>query len=386
MPLALGIGLSLTIIARAVAGGGGGETDPFSLYSALDKNLFPPHAGAGAWGAQTQIVEPDLPSGLTPVNAANLSELETHCLAGDRLITITGDIGSGGINGNIENVEIILPTGRTMNGVIFGSGGSATVSTRMRIRGTTAGDPTTAGNFHNCRTAGTWTHLVLHGINITGSAELDAYSTFGATNDPHDLVYVIGCRGIAGNDIFLGDPNRIMWVGNSFQAGAAGNGFEQWVIRTQDAGYQIFFNNQFRGYRFDMIRSHPRTGTANVLLWVYHNLLWQDTEESKWVRCDAAFASQTGTAPGVWIEHNDLRSNGPSGTPINVLSGTNVYIRHNTMRTSWGMTAANITVTGATTQDISDNTYTTYAAPTWATAGALGTYGNGDPSALSWDF
>jgi hypothetical protein len=382
MPLAVGVGVGLQF-TKVASGGGGGGGDPLSIYPSFNFNLFPPHTSAGVWGPQTPLVQPDLPSGLTDVTAANFSELSTHCLAGGRRITITADIlGGGPINGNIVNVEIVLPAARTISGIFFGSGGSATVSTRMRVTGTTPGDRTTGGNVHNCYSAGTWTHLVWHGINFSGASETDAYSTFGATNDPHSYIYVVGCGGQAGNDIFLGDPDNIMWVGNSFQAGAAGNGFEQWVIRTQSGGYQVFFNNDMRGHQFDMLRDHPRTGLSNILLWIYQNIMLEDTE-TKWIRNDASFASQTGTAAGCWVENNYLYSPGPAGTPINILSATNVWVRNNFMFTSWGMTDANINIQNETTEVVSGNTYAAYTAPP---AYGFNSIGAGDPTGILWNF
>jgi hypothetical protein len=382
---ALGYSLAFGLAAGAAAPPPP-ATDPLSIYPAFDFNLFPPHTAAGDWGVQVPLVQPNLPINLVDVTAASFAELNTHCLAATlgsgRRITITADIGGGVVNGNITNVEIILPAARTMNGVFFGSGGSGTVSTRMRIRGTTAGDRTTGGNVHNCYTAGTWTHLVWHGINFSGAAELSAYSTFGATNDPHTYVYVVGCGGQAGNDIFLGDPNNIMWVGNSFQAGAAGNGFEQWVIRTQSGGYQIFFANDFRGHQFDMVRDHPRTGLTDILLWIYGNILLEDTE-TKWVRNDASFASQTGVAAAVWVENNYLYAPGPSGTPINIVSASRAYVRNNFMFTSWGMDDSDINISGATSPVVSGNTYAAYTAPP---AYGFNGIGSGNPTAILWDF
>lgn len=372
--------------------------DPYTHYPALDKSLLP-----------FTLAEAVAPSGMSSVTAADATELATHLAAGDRSITLTGDVvGTSTLlpivfDFDIVNCEIIVPVGRQLMRVAFGNYGGST-GDRLRIRGSTLGDRSTCGLVHYIRFWGTWTDIILDYINLTGPGRTDDGSPWQqefcviveATPTQHTnnrRFAMHGCLLAAGGYnamLTIGDSTI---CGNSLQAGLedipliSDDGREGWGIRFTNStvGHTVVFENDIRGDRYHHLRWHP-DGTTNQA-WVVGNTFVNRTEpQICWV--DAAAGGGSGSLARFHFADNlCIHSDSGNDVPGNITIGPTfnggdvaiVEIVDNLFESDVFLDDGDITMTGTTSTTKSGNDYTGVlpsADPAWL---------NGDPTGLTWD-
>lgn len=167
----------------SAASSGGGATDPYRLYTALDRNLVEWHTAAGAWGPQQSVEAPDDPVTSVSVDVFNAAQLEVAIMAAagsatGLLINVHGTLYTGFSmdfpSSAILNLDIVLHDGVHIDGFgirnLDSPGGAAR---RLRIRGD--------GTIENFVLEGYWDHWqVLVDCTSAGDNELPSiylYST-----------------------------------------------------------------------------------------------------------------------------------------------------------------------------------------------------------------
>jgi hypothetical protein len=365
-------------------GGGGGGGGDYIWYDSLAKDSIPPHAGAGAYGAQRTVQEAVAPTAPTSVGVTTFAEFESAVLAGGRTITINADIdGNGaGIEGNIADIDVIIPSGRLLRSFFLG-GGSHTVN-RVRFRGPTIGGYS-GGQLHNLKIYGsTGSDLILDSIGCTGAGVVGS-DHHGAILVQFTGVFSRGaiqhCRIMSGSEAYLGDISDLVVCGNNISCGASadprpGPGAEAWGFRitNNSAGLHVFYENQIRGTRYSKIRAHP--SGSDRYLWVDSNKFVDRVESSiLWVDADAGGGN--GDLAGLWMTNNETWATGGSAWWE---SANSIYVRflNNTFHSDTFTSDANLIITGASDSDEDGNVYGGLTAdPSWD--------GPGDPETLDWD-
>lgn len=387
--------------------GGGG--DAYVWYPDLDLNDIPFHTASGDWGPQYTVAEATAPSTTTAVTVTTWSGFQSAMLAGSRQITIGADIdGSMGlIDGNVTDVDVIIPSGRILRSFNVNRFNNGQTCTRLRFRGPTVGTHS-GGQLHNVIFYGQPTSdLIFDGIDITGPGVVANGSPPPdwvqqsairiGTSGEGERVAITNCRCMVGNYFFIGDVKDLIVTGSSFYSGAEprqSSGVEGWVFRVigpPDGGAHIFYNNDLRGTRFHKLRFHPDGSTTYC--WIDSNYL-VDMNEGRLLACSSALVSSPkGYYAGLWATNNecwtDINDTANAGPEFS--SGSSAYVRfeNNLFRSD--------ELTGDGSLGISDveglipngdedwlktaNTFSagTAVAPSWKTGTP------GDPTGLTWD-
>jgi hypothetical protein len=243
----------------------------YPWYPALDLNQIPFHAGAGAWGPQLAIQAPAAPVITSSANVANASQLQACMAVAGRRCTITANIDGFGINGNVTDVEVVVPNGIVVKNATWSSGG-----TKTRLRFTKAPGDTIGGQMHGMDfVGGTTTDLIIDGLQF--SASNAGLCIFFGGNTPPNRVAIVNNRFRSNNAVFGYGAQNLVVAGNSAQHDA-NNIIEggDWGFRMGDGpgtyGPYVFFQNDIRGGNYAPIRFH--TAPVNVTpyyVWVGYN-------------------------------------------------------------------------------------------------------------------
>lgn len=370
---------------------------PYTWYSLLDKATIPPHAGAGNWGSQYSVQEAIAPTAPTAVTVTTFGEFQSAVQAGARTITIGANINGGGANitGNLSDIDIIIPPGRLLRSVAFGSFGTPYSLNRVRFRGNTVGTRT-GGQIHNmyfiCQTA--MNDIIFDGIDITGSG-LSGGQRPAAINFEWNIanrVALINCRGASGSDFFTAGVSNLVVTGCSIYSGllpyAAPSGLhrEAWAFRVgptsqSTPGLHVFYHNDIRTNRYHCIRMHP--DPLGGYAWVSSNN-FANQQEGNVLTAHAAMSTDAdGEFNGFWALSNDVWMNTPIQNFTDFSSQeTANYVRflNNNFRSNILTNESQLLISGAGDVLRSGNTFSGAASsPAWKSTTP------GDPSGLTWD-
>lgn len=292
--------------------------EPYRWYPALDLARIPFHTAAGPWGARARIASPAPPVTHRTVHVTSAAQLATEALTRGTIIIVAAEfIGPAIILGDVQDVDIVVPRGRTLAQLGVGRFNPPSVTRRFRIRGTTPGEHSggVVGNigFHSDPV----TDVIIDGVDLNGADGSGGNVLWQFARNP-ERVAVVNIRGhavgaasqqIGGNDmVFAG--NRIMAGARPREVNGKAN-FTGWVIRGGDR--IVVHDNRFESTRYHLIRVHPRPGPLQYA-WVSNNTL-VDRHEARifnafdlghgsriaavWVTCNQIYAHSTCHPPSL---------------------------------------------------------------------------------------
>jgi hypothetical protein len=372
--------------------------DPYTWFPAFDKNDYPPHTESGFWGAQQAIQEAAAPTGLTPVNVANASELTTALTAGNREITLTANISNYTFNGTtlIEDIDLIIPEGITFSGVSIGTAFPAltTVFTRFRMRGETVG-VFGGGQAHdiNFSLAPGSTDFIVEGLNLTGPGGNNSPLTFSTVGHGDlDRLAIHNNRAHCGGYFYIGTASNLIVVGNSVRTGSdLVDTDEAWGIRHYPRGHTIIAYNDIRSnpsrtnQAYARVRFHPDDDVTDAHAWIAHNTFVERVEGNfLWNNSAAGHSSvDAGDMGTLWYLENHVI--GGSSCVFTLGDTTAARVIDNTFESVALASSTNISNGGGDTTVCPDvvktpNTYTGSVPgsdPAWGAAG--------DPDGLDWE-
>lgn len=363
--------------------------EPYIWYPALDKQLFLPHVSSGVWGPQSTVKEAVAPSGtLTDVTASSVAEMEAHIYTPNRRITLTGDINGGVFNdGNITDVDIIVPPGRIFRNCFFGNFDGSRNTNRLRIRGSTVGS-FSGGQIHQLRFFGSASSsdLIIDGVSASGpGGNAGALVTDIALN----RMAITNVRAQCGGYFYIGVSANLTVTGCSILTGVGTvSQVEAWGIRCshETTGNVLVYGCDIRSstnrsnQAYHRFRCHPDPGLDYV--WVYGNTLI-DRVQSRIFWIDAAAGSGTGDARAAWVQNNLIIAASADSSPPAIEGGDvgYAYAIDNDFRSTTFLSNSNISMSGTALTDKTSiaNTYTTTLGsdPSWG--------GAGDPTGISWN-
>jgi hypothetical protein len=363
--------------------------EPYIWYNGFDKQLFLPHVSSGVWGPQSTVKEAIAPTGtMVDVTAATVAEMEAHIYTPNRRITLTGDINGGVFNdGNITDVDIIVPTGRLFRNCFFGAFDGTRNTNRLRIRGSTVGS-FSGGQIHQLRFFGSTTSsdLIIDGLSASGPGGNNGAIV---TDFTMNRMAITNVRAQCGGYFYIGTAANLTVTGCSILTGVGTvSQVEAWGIRCshETIGNVIVFDCDIRSstnrtnQAYHRFRCHPDTGLDYV--WVYGNT-FIDRVQSRIFWIDAAAGSGTGDARGAWFQNNLVIAASTDGSPPAIEGGDTAYayIIDNDFQSNTFLSNTNIAMSGITLTD-KTSIANTYAAlpgsdPVWG--------GAGDPTGISWN-
>jgi len=263
-----------TLILRTSVVAGGGGTDPYPLYASLDRNELPFHTAAGSWGAQVPLQAPTPPTTTRNVTVTTAGGFYTEAGVDGTQITIGADISDSSadllaIRGS--DIDVILPAGRTIGGIMLGQYFSAGGS-RVRIRkadGDTRGGR--MGQFRIQPTTGTaWTDIIIDGVDSNGAGDFGnaAESNMGVYLDDSGVipqrVFIHNVRALSPQAMGFFQANHLVIAACSFRASAVDRGTatrnEGWCIRGHGTPF-VIVDSHLETTRYHTIR--PNTNDAS---------------------------------------------------------------------------------------------------------------------------
>lgn len=364
-------------------------SDPYIWYPALDKASIPFHASSGFWGVQSTIKEASAPTGaMTDVTAANAAELATHIYTPNRRITLTGNVLNGVFNdGNVTDVDIIVPPGILMSGCAFGKFDLTTTTTRLRIRGPTVGSYS-GGQVHSTSMFGPCSDIIFDGVAMSGTAAACAFIVQGTAA----RLAISNVRANCGGYFYIGTADDPTFTNCSIQTGmdvpAQLTGDEEaWGCRFahETGGNIVVYNCDIRSNPARSVNSHARIRMHPdpdlAYAWISGNNFVERVESwLMWV--NAASGGGTGTADCVWYTNNSVvaSSTGSGGTIFSITGSdtTHAVVTGNSISSNTILSDANLNLSGTSTTTESGNSYSSLPGsdPAWGAAG--------DPTGIDW--
>lgn len=386
-------GMMAIVTGRGKAPLAGGGSSLYTWYPSLDKNTIPFHAAAGNWGAQSQIQEASGPTITSTANASTGAELATACYTPGTRVTLTADIDGAVLNGGtIQDVEVVIPTGRKLLRTAFGNAGGTRQITRLRLRGDTLG-AFGGGQVHEVDFYGPIDDLIVEGVNMSGpGGNNGAISVQKNAGGPCRRMAIHNVRANCGGYFLLANIDDVVIAGCSLlTAQDTVSPVEAWGNRwSRDTlGNVIEYANDIRASTarggganntYHRSRRHPNPGA------LYHwctNNTFIDRVQSRIFLIDAAFGSGTGTLNGAWFDSNLViatYASGANGRECHIKDATYGRITNNTFQSDQFTSTTQLTL-GTPVTDGDKTTGNVFQSlpgsdPAWGAAG--------DPSAIDW--
>lgn len=371
VPLIAWAGIITQSGARLFVTAPSGE-DLYPFYTALDLNEIPFHTASGDYGAQLAIQAPTAPTITSTSNAADCTALLGAVEVVGRQVTVTADFAGCELGPEaIEDVEIIVPSGRLLNGLTIGNSFTGTTIDRLRV--TKQSGDTIGGqiqSFWIIGADGALNDIIIDGIQISADSgcaydgtSLNRYAFLRNRIRAAVCGYGYGGRhGVFAGNSVEHDANDTIDTGDW--------GFRQGAGDLAEGPY-IFFQNDIRGAHYAKIRTHPvATPATPTYTWVAEN-----TFESLGGG-ESRFVDLTGTSSTVgypkldagWMLNNVLWTNNDAGgVQMDVGEVDYVRVQGNTING----TTTGLNSTGASDGVVSGNTYNADPGtpPAWGAAG-----------------
>ena len=347
-----------------------GGIDPNPLYPALDMSTIPFHVASGPYGARLPFQTAATPAITRSVNASTLGELQAALSVPGTRVTITADILGGNVAlTSATDVEIVLPFGRLLRGVTFGTYG---VTVWNRVRFVKASGNTIGGQIHQfLLTGSTAADWIVDGLQISGGNGVDP-AVYPALTVGFNRGAVLRNRIIGANAAFGYGGTHFLVAGNSVLHDANNtNNSGDWGFRNNAKGPHIYVDNDIRGSRFAKIRFHPAAGAGQYYIYAANNTLVDRVENRSMDFNDTESSVPYQDINGAWILNNRFYVNGG----LLMLMGRNDgsptanYVRANG-NTVFGATSG-VNTGGAANGDASGNSYNAAPGgdPAWGAAG-----------------
>lgn len=353
-----------------------GSANP--LYPSLDMATVPFHNAAGAYGPQLSFQTAAVPVITRNVNAATIGELQAAMSVPGTRVTITADILGGQVAvTSVTDVEVVIPNGRLLRGVAFGSYGNTTWN---RIRFIKAPGDAIGGQVHRfLLTGSTANDLIIDGLQISNGNSVDP-AIYPALTVGFNRGAILRSRIIGANSAFGYGGQNLLVAGNSVVHDANGTDNQgDWGFRNNSRGPSIYVDNDIRGNRFAHIRFHPANDGTPYYVFVARNTFVDRVENRSVDINDTGSSGGYPNVDGAWILNNRIYVNGG----LFMLMGRNGggatarYVRANG-NVVFGATGG-VNTGGAADGDASGNTYNAAPGPdpAWGPAG--------DPRTVNWN-
>lgn len=248
-----------------------GATAPYPLYTSFDRNELPFHTASGSWGAQVPLEAPTPPTTTRQVTVTTTGQFGTEAAVAGTEITIGADFSESSLVGiNASDIDVILPAGRSIGGLMLGGSGSPGCS-RVRIRkapGDTRGGR--MGQFRIQPAITTpWTDVILDGIDMNGSGAYGGASEknmclyLDDTGLQPTRMFIHNVRGICGQALGFLQIDHLMIALCSFRASAVSRTTaernEGWCIRGHGSP-MVIVDSALETTRYHTVR--PNTANA----------------------------------------------------------------------------------------------------------------------------
>jgi hypothetical protein len=360
--------------AAPITTGGAG---PNPLYGLLDMGSVPFHVADGAYGPRLPFQTAAQPVTTRNVTATTLNELQAALSIPGTRVTIAANILGGNVAlQSATDVEIVVPFGRLLRGVTFGTYG---VTVWNRVRFIKAPADTIGGQIHQFfLTGATANDLIVDGLQISGGDGVDP-AIYPALTVGLNRAAFLRNRIVAANSAFGYGGTHILVAGNSVVHDANNtNDSGDWGFRSNARGPHIYVNNDIRGSRYAKIRFHPATGSGPYYVFAADNTLVDRVENRSIDINDTGSSTGYPDVDGAWILGNRIYVN---GTLFMLLSRNNGaatarYVRINGNAVFGASTG--IGTGGAANGEAAGNEYAAApgADPPWGAAG--------DPTGIDW--
>ncbi len=248
--------------------------EPYRWYPSLDLARIPFHTATGPWGPRARITAPELPVTRRTVSVTSAAQLAAEARIPGTLIIVDAEyLGHAQVIGDVADVDIVVPRGRTVGQLTIGRYTPPSTTQRVRVRGTTPG--THSGgligqiNFFSAST----TDVIIDGVDLNGA---DGNGGGLLWNFAHSVerLAVVNTRGHGVGSAGTNRGNDIVIAGNRIMSGARPreiNGYsEGWGIRGGDR--IVVYDNRIDGTRYHRVRVHPTPGPPQYA-WVANNIL-----------------------------------------------------------------------------------------------------------------
>lgn len=275
--------------------------DPFNFAG------IPWHEGAGAWGAQRTLVAPSLPVTTRQVSVSTPGDFNTEAAIDGTEITITGDWTTD-VSVAADDIDVILPAGRSIHAVQFGSFGQSSGPSRLRIRGAVPGEHS-GGRMGQYRDNLLCTDVTLDGIDLNGAASYGTAESNQCFRVNTARLAVLNVRAIAAGYCWLGEATDVVIYRSNLFGGADDRttvGFvEGWCFRNANGPVTVR-QSRLESTRYTVCRIQSQ-GNAGELFYM------GDTSELVGVHEDRAywFWNNLGNPPlgngkGAVVEDTDI--------------------------------------------------------------------------------
>lgn len=352
------------------------STSANPLYPALDMATVPFHVAAGAYGPQLPFQTAALPVITRSVTASSLAELQAAMSVPGTRVTVTANILGGQVAGaTFTDVEVVIPNGRLLRGVAFGSYGQTVWN---RVRFTKAPGDVIGGQVHQFLLTGTTaTDWIIDGLQISGGNSVDP-AVYPALTVGTLRGAILRNRIVGANAAFGYGGQHLLVAGNSVIHDANGtNDSGDWGFRNNSRGPHIYVDNDIRGGRYAHIRFHPAGDGAPYYIFAVRNTLVDRVENRSIDINDTGSSTGYPQIDGAWLLENRIYVNGGLYMLLNRSNGGAAarYVRANSNQV-FGATSG-IGTGGAPDGDATGNVYTAAPGsdPAWQAAG--------DPSGIS---
>ncbi len=293
--------------AGACPAPGAPVAEPYRWYPALDLARIPFHTADGPWGPRAPIAAPAPPVTRRTVHVTSASRLASEALIPGTSIVVDADyIGPTMVFGNVADLEIVVPRGRTVAGLMIGSYNPSSTTRRVRIRGTTPGQHSGGLIGHIVFYSNPATDLIIDGVDLNGNDGQGGGLLLQLSWPNAERVAVVNVRGHGVGAAFLGGGNDIVFAGNRILSAARPgevNGWaEGWGIRS--VGDRIVvYDNRIEGTRYHRVRVHPEPGKQQYA-WVANNTFVDPREARIFAAVDMSGRSPLSYSTGVWAVCN----------------------------------------------------------------------------------
>ena len=355
----------------------GGGADPNPLYPQLDMSTIPFHVAAGPYGARLPFQTAALPVTNRNVNASTLGELQAAMSVPGTRVTITANILGGQVAlSSVTDVEVVVPNGRLLRGVAFGSYGNTTWN---RIRFIKAPGDVIGGQVHRfLLTGSTANDLIIDGLQISGGDNNDP-AIYPALTVRFNRGAILRNRIISATAGFGYGGQNLLVAGNSLVHDANGTDNQgDWGFRNGSRGPVIYVDNDIRGTRYAHLRFHPTSEGGPYYIFVARNTMVDRTENRSVDINDTAGSVGSPSIDAAWVLNNRIYVNGGLYMLMSRGSGgaTARYVRANGNQV-FGATGG-VNTGGAADGEASGNTYNAAPGsdPAWGAAG--------DPRGINW--
>jgi hypothetical protein len=214
-------------------------------------------------------------------------------------------IGPTVVFGDVADLEIVVPRGRTVARLWIGRYTPTSTTSRVRIRGTTPGLHSGGVIGQIVFYSNPATDLIIDGVDLNGD-DGKGGGLLLQLAWPAERVAVVNVRGHGVGAAFLGGGNDIVFAGNRILSAARPrevNGWpEGWGLRG-GGDRLVVYDNRIEGTRYHRVRVHPAPGLQQYA-WVANNTFVDPREARIFAAIDMSGNKPLSHSTAVWAVCN----------------------------------------------------------------------------------